>query len=60
MYNAVVHAVLLYGRKIWVVMEVMMKVMDGFHNIIDRQITGMIAMSGAGREWEWSSVAEAF
>ena len=29
MYNAVVQAVLLYGRKIWVVMDAMIKVLEG-------------------------------
>ena len=55
-YKAVVQAVLLYSRKIWVVMDVMIMVLDGFHNSIARRIAGMTAQRGDGREWEWSLV----
>ena len=38
MYNAVVHTVLLYGSKIWVIMEAMMKVLEEFRHSIARRI----------------------
>ena len=43
MYNAVVHTVLLYGSKIWVIMEAMMKVLEALHHQIDSRITGKTA-----------------
>ena len=41
MYKAVVQAVLLYGIEIWVVAEVMVTVMESFHQRIARWILGM-------------------
>ena len=32
MYKAVVHKVLIYMSESWVVMDVMMKVLEGFHH----------------------------
>ena len=42
-YNAVVQAVLLYRSKIWVVMDYMVTVLEGFHHRIARLIAGMTA-----------------
>ena len=42
-YNAVVQAVLLYRSKIWVVMDSMVTVLEGFHHRIARLIAGMTA-----------------
>ena len=33
--------VLIYGRDIWVVMDVMLKVMEVYHHSVDRRIAGM-------------------
>ena len=59
MYKAVVQAVLLYRRKIWVVMDTMMTVIEGFHHRIARRIVGMTARKSNGGEWEWASVGAA-
>ena len=56
MYKAVVQAVLLYGSEIWVVTDVMMTVLEGFHHMIARWITGMSARKGNVGEWEWALV----
>ena len=40
-YKAVVHRVLLYIRKIWIVMDVMLKVLEGFHHRVDHRFAGM-------------------
>ena len=56
MYKAVVQAVRLYGREIWVVLDVMMRVIEGFHHSIAIRIKGMTARKGNGGEWEWDSV----
>ena len=55
-YKEVVQAVLLYGRKIWVVTDTMMTVPEGFNNRIARRIVVMIARKDDGREWEWALV----
>ena len=54
MYNAVVQVLLLYGRKIWVVADVMMTVLEIFHNSINRRIAGMTSRKGNNGEWEWA------
>ena len=41
MYNVVVRVVLMYGRKILVVMETMMTVIEVFYDRIVRHIIGM-------------------
>ena len=56
MYKEVVQAVLLYGRKIWLVTDVMMTVIEGFRHRIDIQIAGITARKGDGMEWEWALV----
>ena len=38
------------------VKDVMMTVLEGFHQMIARQIAGMTAWRGDGREWEWALV----
>ena len=48
MYNMVVQAVLLYGSEIWVVTDVMMVVMEGFHYRISIPIVVMTARKGNG------------
>ena len=56
MYEAVLQAVLLYGIEIWVVMDVSMTVLEGFHRIIARLIEGMTLRKGDSGEWEWDLV----
>ena len=41
MYKAVVHTMLLYGRESWVVIDVMLKFMEGFHHQVAQRIAGM-------------------
>ena len=52
MYKMVVQAVLLYGSEIWVVIDAMMMVLEGFHHSIARRITGMTAHRDDVRKWE--------
>ena len=40
MYNIVVQTVLLYRRNIWLITELVMKLLEVFHHIITRRITG--------------------
>ena len=56
MYKAVGQAVFLYGGKIWVATDKTMTVLEGFHHRIAKQISGMTARKGDGREREWDSV----
>ena len=51
MYKAVVQLVLLYGNYSCVVTGEMLKVLKAFRQRAARQITGMTAKGGAGREW---------
>ena len=51
MYKAVAQSVLLYGSDIWVTTGDMLKVLEGFHHRVTRQITRMTATYGAGGEW---------
>ena len=53
MYKAVVQAVLMYGRKIWVVTDDIMKFLEGFHHRTARRISGMMAQRGNDGGWEW-------
>ena len=41
------------------VMDPMMKVLEGFHHSIARRISGMMVRRGAGGEWEWALVEAA-
>ena len=53
MYKAVAQSVLIYVRKIWVVIGETLKVLEGFHHRSAREISGMTATHGAGRECEY-------
>ena len=48
--------VLLYVSEIWVVTGDILKVWEGFHHQAARRITSMMALRGAGREWEYPQV----
>ena len=41
MYKAVVQIVLLYGSESWVVMDAMLKMLEGFHHRLARRIAGI-------------------
>ena len=56
MYKSVVQVVLLYGRKIWMVTDTIMVVIEVFHHRTTRRIEGMTARKGNGGEWEWDLV----
>ena len=56
MYKVVFQAVLLCGRTIWVVTDMMMLVIEVFHHSIVRLIYRMTARKGNGGEWNWASV----
>ena len=43
MYRAVFQMVLIYGSESWVVTDVMLKVLEGFHHRVARCIEGMSA-----------------
>ena len=43
LYKAVVQAVLLYGRDIWVILEAIIKVLGAFYHQIYRRIMGKAA-----------------
>ena len=43
MYKAVVQTVLLYGSESWVIMNAMMKVLEGFHHQIASRIVGIMS-----------------
>ena len=50
MYEVFVQVVIIYGSKIWVVMDPMMRVWEDFHHSISRSISGMMVRRGAGGE----------
>ena len=52
-------SVLLYVSDSWVVNGEMIEVLTAFHHRAVQRITGMMAKSGAGREWEYPVIAEA-
>ena len=58
-YKDVFQEVLLYGRKIWVVTDPMMKVLEGFHFSMTRNITGMMVRRRDGGDREWALVEPA-
>ena len=58
MYKAVLHPLQLNIRKIWVVMEETMKVLEGLHYQVDRRISEMKAWRVEEERWEWPLVAE--
>ena len=55
-YKAVAQSVLLYRSESWVATGDTIKVLVGFHNRSERQITGMRATCGAGKEKEYPPV----
>ena len=56
MYKVLVQAVLLYGSEIWLVTDLIMNVLEGFHHRIAIRIMGMTARRGDGGGWEWALV----
>ena len=59
MYKTVVKAVLLYRRDSWVVTEVMLEVLEGFHHRVSWRIAGKSDRQVGEEGWGWSSVVEA-
>ena len=57
-YKAILHSVLLYGRKSWAVTGDILKVLEGFHNWLERQLTGMTVRRTTRGEWYWPPVAD--
>ena len=53
-----IKAVLLYRRYSWVVMDSIIKVLEGFHHRMDRMISGITYWLIGERGWGWSSVAD--
>ena len=58
-YKAVTQSVLIYGSESWVVTGVMLKVLEVFHNRLDRHITGIMEKRVADGEWEYTPVVAA-
>ena len=52
-YKSVIHTVLLYERKRWMVTGAMLKLIEGLHHQADRRISGKTAWCTTGIEWEW-------
>ena len=50
---------IIYGRYSWVIMEEMMKVLEGFHHQIMRRITGKTACRVGEEGWEFYLTGEA-
>ena len=59
MYKAAVQTVLIYGSEIWVVIDAMLKVLEGFHHQVTWRIAGMEAWQVGEGGWEWLLVVEA-
>ena len=59
MYKTASQKVLLYGSKIWVVTGVMLKILEGFHHWVARQIAGMVAKCVVNGKQEYPLVAAA-
>ena len=58
LYKAVVQPVLLYESKSWVVVEGMLKLLEGFHHRVLRSIMGVTARRTTSGEWEWPPVTD--
>ena len=58
-HKAIVQAVILHGRKIWVVTDTMSTVLEGFHYRIAIHTSGMTVRKRDGGEWEWTLVVTA-
>ena len=56
MYKVVAQLVLLYKSYSWLVMGVMLKVLEGLHHQLTRNITGMTETRGAVRDCEYPPV----
>ena len=56
MYKSVFQVVLLYGRKLWMVTDTIVVVIEVFHHRTTRRIEGMTERKGNGGEWEWDLV----
>ena len=56
MYKALVQALLLHVREIWVVTDAMIMDLYGFHHRTARRIAGITAKKGDGGKWEWDLV----
>ena len=54
-----VQTVLLYGSESWVVTDLMLEVLEGFHYRVEHRISGMKDHQIGEEGWKWSSVAEA-
>ena len=52
MYTAVVQAVLMYVSEIWLMVDAMMTVLEGFHHRIGKRIVRMTAWRGYYRVWD--------
>ena len=50
LYKAVAQAVILYGSEIWVVIGAMLKVLEGFHHRVSRQIAGKATWGTVNRK----------
>ena len=51
-YKVVVQTMLLYRIKIWLVMEAMLKVLEGLHQRLDHRIAGMSDRRVGEYEWK--------
>ena len=51
--------VLLFGSESWVVTRATLKLIEGFHHLTSRRITGTTVRHTTSEEWEWSPVAYA-
>ena len=57
-YKVVVQAVLMYRSEIWVIMDTMMKVLEGFQHLITQRIAGKKACQIGVECWECLPVEE--
>ena len=58
-YKAVVQEFLLYTSDIWVIMDAMMKVLEGLHHHINQRIAGKTICQVGVEGWECPPVVEA-
>ena len=58
-YKEVVQVVMLYGSEIWVITDVMMKVLEGFHHRIDKRIMGKTVRKVGAEVWECPPMEDA-
>ena len=55
MYKALVHVLFIYMRYSWLVMDAMLKVLEGFYHRLFWRIVGMTSRQVGEGGWEWSS-----